>query len=544
MITVVSNRSEEEVVREFFELFKTPWQFYREDCNPEVLLCSGLTPPPTAARLVLLYTPQLVGALGEPEHTGDVRPNRVLQVGEDKFPVYGACRVFASAFACLVDEASGRSAAIETRKASSTVVHIGFDLFGEVRRLLEAGQPEAHASIPTLDLHINCLREILLSHSVALVEIPPLPWHHDFIACLTHDIDHARVSYHKWDRSIAGFLFRAFLVTPFDLLRGRKVISQLLQIWKAALMLPFVYLGWARDFWDQFARYLEIEKGLTSTFFFVPAKDEPGLDERGRKQWKRAVRYALNDVAADIQDLRAAGREIAVHGIDAWRDETKGHAELDRIREYSESQEVGIRMHWLFFGPNSPALLEAAGFSYDSTSGFNGRIGYRAGTAQVFKPLPVRALLELPLHIMDTALFFPSHMHLSEMEAKLVIKPITEHARRFGGVVTINWHDRSLGPERLWDRSYIDLIETLRAKNPWFATAADTVAWFRKRRSASFAAVERDKTTLRVKLESADKGALPSLRVRVYHPSDRRPTSGWLFTDRNLDENEGFLIAA
>ena len=36
-------------------------------------------------------------------------------------------------------------------------------------------------------------------------------------------------------------------------------------------------------------------------------------------------------------------------------------------------------------------------------------------------------------------------------------------ARRFGGHSSINWHDRSLAPERQWGRSYEDLLSELRS---------------------------------------------------------------------------------
>ncbi len=40
MIGVIADPSEHDVVREFFELFKTPWEFYRRDRHYEVMLCA------------------------------------------------------------------------------------------------------------------------------------------------------------------------------------------------------------------------------------------------------------------------------------------------------------------------------------------------------------------------------------------------------------------------------------------------------------------------------------------------------------------------
>ena len=235
--------------------------------------------------------------------------------------------------------------------------------------------------------------------------------------------------------------------------------------WKAAFSLPLVFAGLAKDFWNQLDRYLELEKDLASTFFVIPTKGDAGVDSQGRTRAKRASRYALADIADDLKKLLSANREIAVHGIDAWRDSGKGRDERERIQEVTGTAEIGVRMHWLYFDSQAPVTLEKAGFSYDSTVGYNETIGYRAGTTQVFKHPDVDHLLELPLHIMDTALFYPSYMNLSDEQAGAAMLPLIENAARFGGVLTINWHDRSLGPERLWGDAYVNLLRDLRAQN-------------------------------------------------------------------------------
>ena len=43
-----------------------------------------------------------------------------------------------------------------------------------------------------------------------------------------------------------------------------------------------------------------------------------------------------------------------------------------------------------------------------------------------------------------------------------------DNAVRFGGTLTINWHDRSLAPERLWGEFYSDLIQDLKNRGAWF----------------------------------------------------------------------------
>src|SRR5215469_13227141 len=55
MIGVIANPAEHAVVREFFELFKTPWEFYRNDRQYDVVLCNGEGEFNGTAKLFLLY---------------------------------------------------------------------------------------------------------------------------------------------------------------------------------------------------------------------------------------------------------------------------------------------------------------------------------------------------------------------------------------------------------------------------------------------------------------------------------------------------------
>ncbi|HVS90350.1 MAG TPA: hypothetical protein VHF01_19265 [Candidatus Acidoferrum sp.] len=55
MIGVIADPTDQDVVREFFELFKTPWEFYRRDGRYELLLCAGDGQLDRTAKLVLFY---------------------------------------------------------------------------------------------------------------------------------------------------------------------------------------------------------------------------------------------------------------------------------------------------------------------------------------------------------------------------------------------------------------------------------------------------------------------------------------------------------
>ena len=551
MIGVIANGVEHSTIVEFFELFKTPWEFWRPGSRYDVLLCSNSTVPENDAKLLLLYGSQQQAferCLGT--KTQSVRGHQFVSFRGERMPIYGNCLLFdGQGDKVLLHAGTNSAAAISTASGGRAVIRLGFDLFEEVLHLLTKGQPAKLAGLPTLELHISLLRELIVRQGVPLVEILPMPAGYRFIACLTHDVDHPRVRYHMCDHTMFGFLYRALIGSVIDFCRGRRSLRQVVTNWKAAFSLPLVFTGLAKDFWNQLDRYLALEKGLASTFFVIPTKGDAGVDSEGRTKRKRASRYALTDIADDLKKLLSANREIAVHGIDAWRDSAKGCDEREHIQEITGTAETGIRMHWLYFDSQAPSILEKAGFSYDSTVGYNEAIGYRAGTAQVFKHPNVDRLLELPLHIMDTALFYPSYMNLSDDEARAAMLPLIENVTKFGGVLTINWHDRSLGPERLWADAYVTLLRDLRARTPWFATALQAVSWFRKRRATSFASICQDGGSIRVQTAiDPTTTDLPPLTLRVYNSGSSRYNirgeRNAVFEDFTIDGSDEFLVAA
>lgn len=522
MIGVLAKPDDHGVVREFFELFKTPWEFHRSDRRYDVLICTDDTSfNENSAKIVMIYGGQnlkldiavKIEVASRSKRGGNLSHNRAT------IPIYGDCITFRGEGNAL-EQDSGQPLVYQHLPSGTVVTRIGYDLFSEIRFLLTKGQPEANAAIPTLELHIALLRDLIVSRGIPLAEIPPVPEGHRFIACLTHDVDHPSLRYHKFDHTMFGFLHRAVFGSLSDVARARMSLHDLAANWWAAFKLPFVHLGVASDFWYEFDNYVEIEKGSRSTFFIIPFKGRPGRTESGSAPDIRASGYAASDIADRVNRLSAAGCEIGLHGIDAWLDGSRATEELEEIRRLTGKQTIGTRMHWLYFREQSPATLEQAGIDYDSTVGYNGTIGYRAGTTQAYKPLDAARLLELPLHIMDTALFFPGHLHLTAGEARERVGVVLENAVQFGGVVTINWHDRSIAPERLWGDFYVELIEELQSKGAWIATGTEAVSWFRKRRSATFENGRWHTTLDDARIFGESDGELPGLQSRL-HSADK-----------------------
>ncbi len=544
MIGVIADSADEGTVQEFFELFKTPWEFFQLHKKYDVVLCAdNASFDGVSAKLIIVYSdnrtdfddPACIEIRKQTDGT-------FLDIPAGLLPIYGSSVTFRhNGITVLTEHHSREPAAYINQSNDGVVARVGYDLFGEISTLLTNGQPSKNAGVPTLDLHIAILRDLITGCGVPLVEIPPAPDGYPFISCLTHDLDHASIRRHKMDRTIFGFLYRATVGSVLKFGRGRLSLRKLITNCSAAAKLPFVYLGLAKDFWYEFDRYLEFERGRPSTFFVIPFVDEPGRLAVGQAPRHRASRYDVSHIAEKIGSLIAAGCEVGLHGIDAWLKGSRATAEARRISDFSQRATMGVRMHWLYRDGNTFRLLEEAGFSYDSTVGYNETVGYRAGTGQAFKPPDVKHLLELPMNVMDTALFYPSYLDLSADEARDRIVPILDNAVRHGGATTFNWHDRSIAPERLWGDCYLRLLDDLSARGAWFATGSQAVSWFRKRRSAVIDEVTTENGELRVKVVAEKTDALPGLRLR-FHPAQPLPEcvpladDGRLrYTDRDFD---------
>jgi hypothetical protein len=440
----------------------------------------------------------------------------------NQLPIYGSLATFPLSSGGLAREKlTQQPVTFVIKRENTTVLRVGYNLFGEIGILLTEGQSPRYAAIPALDEHISWLRNYINLAGIPCVEIPPVPFGYSFIGCLTHDIDHPLLRNHWCDHTMFGFVYRSTVGTWLTAGRRRRPMRTLWKNSIAACLLPFVHLRLARDFWSTFDRYIQIEANSGSTFFVIPERGYAGRTENGFSPGIRASGYGVDEIIPQLRNIVSNGGEVGLHGIDAWLDAAAARQEMKKVCQAVGTQELGVRMHWLYFDRNSPAILDQAGFTYDSTVGFRETVGYRAGTAQVYRPLGSNYLLELPLHVMDTALFYASYLNLSQKDAEEIVWRLVADVDRVGGALTINWHDRSIAPERLWDDFYLRLLRELNRRRAWLPNAAKAVAWFRKRRSSKVELTWSDTGKLRARGRLDTVDALPGLKLRVYKPRAR-----------------------
>jgi len=192
MIGLAVHSTEQDIVAEFFELFKTPWEYYQKGRHYDVVICTQEEGGDADAKLVLLYSS---GRLSFDAEKGSAVKNcqngAVLSHDGQKIPLYGNAASFsANQFFALKEDVTNEPMAFLSNSGQRQILRIGYDLFQEVRLLLTVGQPPANAGKATLERHIALLRDFITRSGLPLIEIPPVPDGYGFMVCLTHDLDH------------------------------------------------------------------------------------------------------------------------------------------------------------------------------------------------------------------------------------------------------------------------------------------------------------------------------------------------------------------
>jgi peptidoglycan/xylan/chitin deacetylase (PgdA/CDA1 family) len=206
----------------------------------------------------------------------------------------------------------------------------------------------------------------------------------------------------------------------------------------------------------RFDRIVALEKraGVCSTFFVLVGHNhaadgpEPEVYER--------LRPRLVETIAD------GGMEIGLHGSYTSADDAGRLAEEKRALELLAGPVRGQRYHYLRVNPHENLLpLEELGFAYDSSLGYAGQLGFRAGIAHPFRPWSLDAdrpldLLEIPLAVMDVTLAEKRYLGLTARAAQDRIASVLDWAAENGGGFAILWHTDRFDPwtARGWDGLY------------------------------------------------------------------------------------------
>jgi len=157
-----------------------------------------------------------------------------------------------------------------------------------------------------------------------------------------------------------------------------------------------------------------------------------------------------------IRRLYNRGHEIGFHpSYNTYRDAAETKREFEHLRRAAECAGVsqaqwGGRQHYLrWHSGDTWRNWARAGLDYDSTLGFAGCPGFRAGTCfeyPVFDLVERRSsgLIERPLIVMDTTLMYPEYMQISYEDIIRTCRQFSSTCRKFGGSFSLLWHNDNL----------------------------------------------------------------------------------------------------
>lgn len=332
--------------------------------------------------------------------------------------------------------------------------------------------------LPLVNIYAWYLFDVLVqaarSEGMSLLQICPWPWGHRYAVALSHDVDQTEL---------------------YNAANGVLVLKRALQTreWRGILRGAFYTAmglkGWLaqRDSdpsWH-FDRFMALESsaGFRSSFYFTPLATSGGRDP--------AYDITTPRLRAIIGQLWAGGWEVGVHG--SFHSGCSS-AQLRREREQMEAvlgaPVTGIRQHYLQLAGSETFRKQArAGYSYDTTLGYERTIGFRNGAAFPFHPFDEKSeealpLLELPLVVMDGALFW--HLEYSAAQAADSTLALLQAIRDYQGLATLLWHQRVGDQKRYpgWWRVYELIIDYLREDDEvWVVPGANIAHWWLARES-------------------------------------------------------------
>jgi hypothetical protein len=236
---------------------------------------------------------------------------------------------------------------------------------------------------------------------------------------------------------------------------------------------------------------LEVDRGAAASYLFtVPPAAGPGRYDcvyapadpcvfRGRRQ-------RVTDV---MRALAADGFDVGLHGSygAALRPGALA-AEREALARATGFEPTTTRQHLLHWDVRrTPRLQAQAGFTVDSSLGFNRNVGFRAGTSLPFRHFDLAArerleLLEVPLVAQDASLLDSWGLGLDAEGAFDVVRELLEQAAELGGAVTLVFHpDKLVRPD--WLALYEWTLDHAAALGAWLTSLAGIADWWRGRQA-------------------------------------------------------------
>ena len=307
--------------------------------------------------------------------------------------------------------------------------------------------------IPVVNYYFDILRTVV--EKACNIKVTPVLQQSlaPYTLCLSHDIDTCETG---WLQGGFWALKRKDVGTPIRLVL-KKLTGQ--------------------DAWFNFSEILSVEKtfGATSTFFFIPSgREKDGIKNADydlkRKKFKAVFRL-----------IREHKGEVGLHGSigSAFNIDL-----LAREVNFFPEPVKSNRFHFLLYDlKKSLKIMEEAGIRIDSSQGFAEHPGFRNSFCYPFRPYDISRnkaadFYEIPLALMDGSL--QKYLKLPPADAFGEIEQLTEEVKKFGGVLTVLWHNTHFSSYKYpgWKELYIRLLTRCQKENAMMQSCSEVLKRF------------------------------------------------------------------
>ncbi len=249
--------------------------------------------------------------------------------------------------------------------------------------------------------------------------------------------------------------------TGFSLFTAAKNLTRPLffgkHIKKTAAFLFSSPSYWCFDYWED----LEKKANVRSIFYAyaqTTKKDlksiifDPSYKIRMNKRLSQRLRRLLQE-----------GFEIGLHGsFRSATDEERLSKEKTILEESIRTELHKVRQHWLRYFERVTPYIHDKLFKYDSTLGWNDRIGFRSGIANQYRPYdhknqkPFNYLIT-PQVIMDANIFEYGVDRIESLSQK-AMQLLGDLRELKSAHVSISWHQRVCNSDYRWHGLYENIL--------------------------------------------------------------------------------------
>ena len=266
---------------------------------------------------------------------------------------------------------------------------------------------------------------------------------------LSHDVDYINKTIQLRLKQTA---FNSFN-TIKSITKPKQFFKNLVKTFKFAFSNPSY---WCFDYWEK----IEQKYNKTSTFYIYVKNGSKNF-----KSWLIDPSYDIKTntkLQNKLKELYSKGFQIGLHGsFNSAKDFKKLKVEKEILEQTLGIKITKTRQHWLNYFESITPRSHSKLFEYDSTLGWNDRIGFRSGCASLYNPYDFEnekaySYQVIPQIIMDSNVYDYSNNEKVFIKVKDIISKTKEVSKTLH--ISISWHQRVCSNDYNWHLFYEEIL--------------------------------------------------------------------------------------